>query len=102
MILSRIALLVAAVVLGGCETKKEDPAIDACQVNVDCTLVQLDGCCSRSTCDSDLRAETSARTRARLDACATKECVKADPGCKSTNPRVGSFCREGKCVVAAN
>ncbi len=75
--------------------------MDVCQVNVDCTLVQLDECCARSTCDSDLRAETSARTRARLDACAKTDCAKAEKDCKSTSVRVGSFCREGRCVVEA-
>ena len=85
--------------LAGCPEKKADPAIDVCQVNVDCTLVQLDECCARSTCDSDLRAETSARTQHRLEQCAKKDCAKSTAACTSRNARVGGFCREGKCVV---
>lgn len=84
--------------LCACEAKV-DPAIDVCQVNVDCMLVQQDACCSPSDCDSNLHAETNARTRHRLDACAKNDCTKGPPGCKSTHPKVASFCREGKCVV---
>ena len=93
-----LRLLWVVIVLSGCPSRKEDPAIDVCQVNIDCTLVQLDSCCARSTCDSDLRSETSARTRQRIDACASKDCVKSAP-CKSSGLKVGSFCRDGKCVV---
>ncbi|MBS1149143.1 MAG: hypothetical protein H6Q89_841 [Myxococcaceae bacterium] len=101
MSLPRAALFLFVFVLAACEAKKEDPAIDVCQVNIDCTLVQLDSCCVRSTCDSDLRSETSARTRARLELCARKDCVKSDQPCKSSGARVGSFCRDGKCVLEA-
>ena len=80
-------------------SQKEDPEIDVCQVNIDCTLVQLDECCVRSTCDSDLRAETSGRTQQRIALCARKDCVSADKTCKSSKVRVGSFCRDGKCVL---
>jgi hypothetical protein len=90
-----------AVLLVSCASKKEDPAIDVCQVNIDCTLVQLDECCARSACDADLRAQTSARTRQRLEACGQKECVKSEQPCKASGVRVGSFCREGRCVVEA-
>jgi len=78
---------------------KDDPALDVCQVNVDCMLVQQDACCSPSECDADIHAETNARTRQRLARCASKDCEKRAPGCKATHPKVASFCREGKCVV---
>ncbi len=97
--LLRIALLLGVVLPAVCESKKEDPAIDVCQVNIDCTLVQLDACCNRSTCDSDLRAETVGRTRERLATCAKKDCVKSTAPCQPTRARVGSFCREGHCKV---
>ncbi len=92
--------LFVLVALSGCEAKP-DLLMDVCQVNVDCTLVQLDECCARSECDSDLRAETQARTRFRIDACAKKDCEKSAKVCKDSHTKVGSFCREGKCVVEA-
>lgn len=94
-------LLVALWLTAGCEANKEvDPTIDVCDVNIDCTLVQLDSCCERSTCDSDLRAETSRRTRVRLEACSRKDCAQATPAhCKASGVRVGPFCRKSRCVL---
>ena len=94
-----IRLFCVVLLLTGCEAKKEDPAIDVCQVNIDCILVQQDECCARSSCDEDYRAETNARTRARLDLCARKDCEKKPGACKSTGAKVASFCRDGKCRV---
>ena len=101
MSLPRATLLLFFLTLAACKQQQQDPALDVCQVNIDCTLVQLDGCCVRSECDSDLRAETSGRTRQRLDACARKDCVKSEKPCKTSGVRVGSFCRDGRCVVEA-
>lgn len=99
----RAPLLFVALCLTACEANKEvDPAIDVCQVNIDCTLVQLDSCCERSSCDADLHAETSGRTRVRLEACARKDCSSAKPaGCRASGVRVGPFCRKGRCVLEA-
>jgi hypothetical protein len=99
MSILRAALFLAVVGLAGCKEKPEDPAIDVCQVNVDCTMVQLDACCARSSCDEDLKAETSARTRQRLERCAIKDCAKSDAPCKSTGGRFASSCRDGRCVL---
>jgi hypothetical protein len=101
MILPRAAMVLCVLLLAACDEKQPDPSIDVCQVNIDCTLVQLDQCCARTNCDSDLHAETSARTRHRLEQCARKDCASSEKACKTSGVKVGSFCRDGKCVVEA-
>jgi hypothetical protein len=95
------AAVAAVLLLTGCPPN-EPPVNDGCQVNVDCTVVQLDACCGRSTCDEDLSAETSERTRARRDVCSRKDCVsKQRVPCSTRHPKVMAACRDGKCVLEA-
>lgn len=99
------ALLTACALLAGCPKKAApgadgfDPAIDACLVDAECTLLHEDSCCVVTTCHEDARAETAARTQKRHARCAVKDCVSGKHACSAKDERSVAACVEGRCVV---
>jgi len=91
----------SSAVLSSASIAPQGPAVDRCEVDSDCVFSEQNGCCGKTGCREDLRAETKESYAKREKACALKECDQAGKRiCTRDSKPPSAICKDHECVIA--